>query len=678
MTRTLGWTLLHFLWQGAAVASVLGCLNLALRRAAPQARYALACASLLLMLALPALTFRVLSGVPDTLDPNVAAAGAAGGAVLDGAMASGAPHTPAAAALDLRIDAYLPGLVALWGAGVLLLCLRSFGGMALVRRLGREGLVAPPAALEATLARLAKTLGVKTGVRLYESALVGVPTVVGWLRPAILLPASTLTGLTTRQLELILAHELAHVRRHDYLVNLVQSAAETLLFYHPAVWWVSSRMRVEREHCCDDLAVGACGSAVHYARALVELEGLCSDAPALAMAANGGSLVDRIARLVGRAPEPSRAARGLAATVAVVSLALALGIGSILLDRPAPTIVDVMASSHLPDSVRPETGMAPAFILEPARTAEATPETPAIAPLAQAKAAPATKPQPQGEPQARAFPLERVLEMARAGITPEYIDEMDGLGYASLSSEQLIALRQQGVGPDYVRELAALGYPKLSAEQLVGLRSQGVSAGFVKGLAEQGLKDLSLSNLLALRGQGVTPRYIAELREAGQTDLSVTSLLSLRSQGVSGSYVAELKALGYGSLSESQLLALRSQGVNPEYVRELSELGYRNLDTKLLLGLRNQGVSPDYVRELQGLGYSGLQVGQLIELRAQGVTPEYVRELKAAGFDKLTPEELVTLRSQGVSAAAAQEPADQAAAVGVPTRGHTIGPAADR
>ena len=654
MTRTLGWTLLHFLWQGAAVASVLACLNLTLRRSAPQARYVLACGSLLLMLALPGLTFRVLSAAPATLEADVATVGLAGDAVAGDATPSPAASLKAAASLGRRIESLLPGLVALWGAGVLLLCLRSFGGIALVRRLGRAGLSAPPAVLEATMARLAKTLGVRASVRLYESALVGVPTVVGWLRPVVLLPASTLTGLTARQLELILAHELAHVRRHDYLVNLVQSAAETLLFYHPAVWWVSNRMRVEREHCCDDLAVGACGSAVHYARALALLEGLCSDAPALAMAANGGSLFDRIARLVGRAPEPSRAARGLAAVLAVISLALALAIGSILLDRPAPTIVAVMASSNLVDTVSPEVEMAPAGILDSAKAeaqlAEAAPEPATIAPTAAIQATPATKPQPAGEPQARAFPLERVLEMARSGITPEYIDAMDALGYASLRSEELIALRQQGVGPEYVRELAAQGYKNLSADQLIGLRAQGVSASFVKGLGEQGLKELSLSNLLALRSQGVTPKYVAELREAGQTDLSVTSLLSLRSQGVSGSYVSELKALGYGSLSESQLLALRSQGVSPGYVRELAELGYRNLDTKILLGLRSQGVNPDYVRALSELGYQGLQVGQLLELRSQGVTPDYVRELKAAGFDKLTPEELVTLRSQGVSA----------------------------
>ena len=95
--------------------------------------------------------------------------------------------------------------------------------------------------------------------------MVEVPTVIGWLRPVVLMPASALSGMGPQQLEAILAHELAHIRRHDYLVNLLQTVVETLLFYHPAVWWLSGRIRVERENCCDDLAVSLCGDPYAYA-----------------------------------------------------------------------------------------------------------------------------------------------------------------------------------------------------------------------------------------------------------------------------------------------------------------------------------------------------------------------------------------------------------------------------
>ena len=124
------------------------------------------------------------------------------------------------------------------------------------------------------------------------------PTVVGWLRPAILLPIAALASLSPAQVEAILAHELAHIRRHDYAVNVLQTIAETLLFYHPSVWWLSRRIRAEREHCCDDIAVALCGDAVGYAQALAELETWRTVSATMAMAATGGTLLDRVRRIL--------------------------------------------------------------------------------------------------------------------------------------------------------------------------------------------------------------------------------------------------------------------------------------------------------------------------------------------------------------------------------------------
>jgi beta-lactamase regulating signal transducer with metallopeptidase domain len=631
--RALGWTLLHFLWQGTAAAAFLCSINLLLRRGSSHLRYALASATLLLMLVLPVATFWfVREAAPARpTEPAVSSAG-------PGREGSSARVEPGPGSFELRrrVEPFLPGLVGLWGAGVLVLSLRALGGWALVQRLRRAGLQAVPPPVEATLTRLVDALRIKTAVRLYESALVGVPTVIGWVRPLVLLPASALTGLSPQQLELILAHELAHVRRYDYLVNLLQTAVETLLFYHPAVWWVSHRMRVEREHCCDDLAVLACGNPGRYARALADLEGLCSDAPALAMAASGGSLFERVARLVGPPPHRSRGSRGLSAALAGVALLVALCAGSSLVGRSA-------TASTLARLVPADT------VDEVAPGAAQETATPLPAPAKASKAAqPRSSAPPRTEP--RAFPLQRVLELAEAGVTPEYIDEMDALGYSSLTSDQLIALRTQGVGPQYVRDLATEGYRGLSCDQLVALRAQGVSADFAHSLKELGLRDLSLSDLTELRTQGVSADFVAELRKAGYDELSPSKLVALRSQGVSGQYASELTSLGYGKLSTSKLIALRSQGVTPEYVRELAALGYPHLEIQMVLALRSQGVTPDYVRALKAAGYEGLSAGVLIELRAHGVTPEFVKELSEAGFPKPSPEELIELRDRGVGA----------------------------
>ena len=166
---------------------------------------------------------------------------------------------------------------------------------------------------------LAQRLGVGRTVHVFASEVVRVPTVVGWLRPVILLPVSVITGLPAAHLDAVLAHELAHVRRHDYLVNALQAIVETLLFYHPAVWWCSRQIRIEREHCCDDLVVEACGDRVGYARALAQLEELRGLEPMLSLNATGGRLIARVRRVLGHPPV---AERGSTAWILVAALTL--------------------------------------------------------------------------------------------------------------------------------------------------------------------------------------------------------------------------------------------------------------------------------------------------------------------------------------------------------------------
>src|SRR5256714_12762778 len=211
--------------------------------------------------------------------------------------------------------------------------MRLASGGLVAGRLSTRGPRPAPQPCGDAVTRLAARLRVTRPVQVLESAMVQVPAVVGWVRPVVLLPASALTGLPPLQLDALLAHELAHVRRYDYLVNLLQSAIETLLFYHPAVWWVSRRVRDEREHCCDDVAVAACGDAHFYATALLGMERLRNPMPALSMAAAGGSLVERVRRLM--APVPAEIfPRSLAGALAVMlALVLAAG-GSLVAGAP--------------------------------------------------------------------------------------------------------------------------------------------------------------------------------------------------------------------------------------------------------------------------------------------------------------------------------------------------------
>ena len=246
---------------------------------------------------------------------------------------------------SMRVEPLLPTLILIWIAGVSLLSLRLLTGWIWVQRLRARGNAPAAEAWQRMATRLSRRLHISRAITLLESTLVDVPTVIGWLKPVVLLPASAVAALSPQQLEAILAHELAHIRRHDYLVNLLQTLVETLLFYHPAVWWLSRRIRIERENCCDDLAVSLCGDPVAYASALADLESLRSEtAPThhIAMAATGGSLLHRIRRLLG-APS-SHSGRGpawLAGSVALLLIGgIALGADGLGRDQASAPGVD--------------------------------------------------------------------------------------------------------------------------------------------------------------------------------------------------------------------------------------------------------------------------------------------------------------------------------------------------
>lgn len=310
--------LLHFLWQGALVGLLAALALAVLRNARPQARYAVACTALLACLLLPLAT--LLQSLPAASDTPSAAFAIAGDSV-DATLHSSAiatQHVLPLASTDLQ-----PWIVALWAAGVGLLSLRMSLGLAWVRRLCRDA-HGEGSDWQVRVDRLASRLGIGRKVVLHLIETGDSPITAGWWRPIVLLPAAIATHMPADLVEALIAHELAHVRRHDYLVNLLQGAVEALLFYHPVVWWLSHRIRIERELVADDLAAAALGEPRRLALALAELDrhaGARSLVPSTryAPAAHGGHLMSRIRQLV----RPQRRAIGSAIALPLVGLAVA-------------------------------------------------------------------------------------------------------------------------------------------------------------------------------------------------------------------------------------------------------------------------------------------------------------------------------------------------------------------
>jgi GWxTD domain-containing protein len=287
LAHAIGWTLLHSLWEGALLAALLGTLLLLIR--SPRIRYVSACSALLLILL--AFAFTLVYFLPSTAPairnpkaPNL----------VWNSIGSASPAAPWYEDLAVAVPWFAP----VWFAGVLLIYIRALAGCFSIQRLRRRGVCSPQPHWQSELSRLSALLLVSRPVRLLESSFAEVPVLLGHFRPLILIPAGMLSGLPPEQVEAILLHELAHIRRHDYLINALQRLVEGLLFYHPAAWWISRLIRTERENCCDDMVVSVTGNAPEYARTLAALEQNRFSGRQPALAVTGGRLMKRIHRLL--------------------------------------------------------------------------------------------------------------------------------------------------------------------------------------------------------------------------------------------------------------------------------------------------------------------------------------------------------------------------------------------
>jgi beta-lactamase regulating signal transducer with metallopeptidase domain len=386
IVQRLGWTLVHFVWQGFAIGLILAVVLRLLRKSSANLRYVSACAALALIVVMPAVTFRIVKvaqlqplqtekfltarlryasprQAEDIKNAEHRTQNTEGRTQINETDVIVGDMLPTMQSLGVMIEPVLPYIVGGWLMGVFGLSLWHLGGWTQLQRLRRQMVKEVAPALKVKLQQLSNALGIQRIVGIMESALVQVPTVVGHLRPVILLPVSALTGLSTEQIEAILAHELAHIKRCDYLVNILQTVVEILGFYHPAVWWISHKIRIERENCCDDMAVSLCSDRVCYARALTTMEEIRSGpstmlrtGPTLAVAASGGSLFDRIRRLLGKDSANEGKLSWLPSIIAILLIgALLIPTALALSSKPKPELADSRKSDFIElISVAPE------------------------------------------------------------------------------------------------------------------------------------------------------------------------------------------------------------------------------------------------------------------------------------------------------------------------------------
>ena len=602
--EVLGWTLLHFCWQAAVIALAYRVVDLALPvKARSNVRYGLALVALLSMFAISLATFAYEEiraaevgvalqasppGFAQQLRNELSSLPAVGASLI----------TQPGQHVDLGEYAarWMPWLDAAWFLGVLALSIRTVGGWWLVQRLRRSGSAQVPKSVRSSLTCLSQRMGIRRQIELRVSGRISGPLAMGVFRSLILLPASTLTALNAEQLEVVLAHELAHIRRADYLWNMLQSMIETLFFFHPAVWWVSNKLRQQRELCCDDVALACCSDPLVYATALLRLEEQRSSRLHLAMALDGhqagSGLRARIVRILGEAPqgrreiaplsllgvcamlglflfplqqlfaslptEAKQAAKILGAAVVVPSPSTKIFIAPMPAERSVAKHLSVACADEFASS-------APVVATAHAHRAVVIAAT---SPMIAQSAAPAASANASAKSdyiaQMRAagyvVDLDKYIAMKIQGITPEFAQTMGAMGFGKPTADELISLKIFGVTPETTKELRASGLDASSFQDLISYRIFKVTPEFVAGMKDAGFSGIPAKKLVELRVQGVTPEF-ARATKQQFPDVTVEQLVQLRIFHIDDAFVASAKSHGFDHLTIDKLVKLRISGL---------------------------------------------------------------------------------------------------------------------
>jgi beta-lactamase regulating signal transducer with metallopeptidase domain len=647
-TVALGWTLLHFCWQGTAVAMVYAVMDQMTSRATSKVRYVVALTALVLMPVVVIGTFAVEMRTAAPVPANGHAAQFISGVQLSVKPRPILHELPLATSLEvpgdwlaMRAERLLPWVDALWMVGVFLLALRSLGGwwqLELIRRRARRMV---PHEVERGFRRISEQIHVGRQVVLRVSDQVISPLAMGVWRATVILPVSAVLGLSREELEAVMAHELGHIRRWDYIWNLLQTAVESVLFFHPAVWWLSRTVRERREVCCDEIAVQSCAGATIYARALLRLEEQRTVKLRLAMALGGcgGSLLGRVRKVLGEdmAMEGRMTSGVSVAAAGALVIALLLGpkmgeaVAAPMVAAARPVVAHVVAA--LPAAVVSQMDGVSSRFVAPAPAA--APE-PRVRLQRSEKAQVATpSPIPQIRFKSMSSPNVAVntvmvlvggMELQEASGTASskgtaYLDGMRDAGYAlDLNNDlnTLVSLKSLGVTPEYAKSMGAAGLGKPTVHELITLKSLGVTPEYVAALKQSGIAPKNFHEVVTEKSLGVTPEYAAEMKQKGFGDLDLHELIAMKSLGVTPEYAAAMKQKGFGDMNAHELISLKAQGMTPEYagwlkqqfpqatMEELRRAAVFHLDEKFLANAKAHGFDGNNLDKLLRLKMSGL------------------------------------------------------------------------
>lgn len=721
LTEALAWTLLHSVWQAAFIAFAVGAAQTLARKARPTTRYALYSSGLFATLLVVFCTFAGLyesgsgkasGGASENSHTNASAQAlprelqtpnATPATILQtDTKTPTALHAPTGEFVAaLRV--YSPFIALAWFLGASLFATRLLGGIVLAEQMKTRRTL-PPAEhrWQAATDNFAERLGIRAKPRLLESGLADAPMTIGFFKPVILAPMGFFSGMPSALVEAIIAHEIAHIYRKDYIVGVAQRCVEIVLFFHPAVWWLSAQMRDEREHIADDLAADLCGNPRNLAAALALIEERnfasrfaarnAAFATDVSAAANDGKLLERVRRLLGKGSKRSFSLEYLTAFCALsglfaFSLTASPAIKPIVKQMTAPIVSNI---EHAADYA--ERLLAADLAENDARAADSDSTR-------KAAAKNATESNQENDKSAKnyqwtwnngedndddydGFALEggweatfkddavKIILFERKVAPYSYRNSMNTrIPYGDLQGiDAKTAKNANGaLSFRYERESGAFLFSGASAngkaegsyrfepskEYAARVQQLGFGEPRAQDLASIAALKISFDKIQSYQGVKAPVRRIVEFalvgvkadyaREAQQAGLSPKEILEFGVLGIKPAYIVEMKRQGYSTQEVQELGVL---GIKREYVDELKSLGVRTEEIKEFGAL---GIKASTVKSYKE---AGIPAEDAKEYGVLGIRPDYVKEMRALGFSS---EEIRELGVLGAKPARAQE-----------------------
>ncbi|MEW5922940.1 MAG: M56 family metallopeptidase [Candidatus Zixiibacteriota bacterium] len=629
--RTVTTILIHSLWQGILIGLLTAIVLFLIKSDNAKIRYAVSCSAMAVaIIAVAATAIFVLSDrfAPTRQTSGVTSDQINAGNSTDTGVTTGVP----ASATDISSSnrwwqhpLFRQYIFMIWFAGVMMFSINHLFGWRRARGLARRGTCPAPPEWQTRFDILRDELRINRIVTFLGSSLVKVPCVIGWMKPVVLVPVSMFTSLSPSEIEMILVHELAHVQRFDVLINIVQTTRETLLFFNPAIWWISRQIRIERENCCDDKAITRTGNRLGYARALTNLEELKMIQTNFGTALAGTPLERRIRRIVGitrpRFYSSLLSISGMLLFAFMIVVVIGPLSGSHDSVAQADERVEAMqAFNPEPDDLRGEweietdgndvkilvygkesSGMNFAFkrnelahVIDQGETSFQIVRDAGTLFLAGSMRDRGRKVVGSGEwyfqPDTayvyfmsrhglRENDKNKALSLAIFDVSREYLAGMEDYGLGDLNVDQLISARIFGISPEIVEEFRKVGYTDLSYNTLLSMRNQGVMPDDARRFEKAGVGHLTTDQLISARIHNITPEFIEGFRKAGFNDLSYNSFATLRAFNIDVGDFEDCYEHRFMDLSQDNMVWVCGFGFTRKDIKRMQDLGYTDIDT---------------------------------------------------------------------------------------------------